>query len=174
MSFCFSGGALGSTDSRGRLSRNSLIRRAASACNFARASAEAVSTGSDCCICGDIFIIVCKDVAPDVAIITQYSTTFGLEVTYGKAFKPPAARGEEERISGAFGFDTIMACICRDESRNRTAPSSDDNSSSPASTRSSRALRLFLASEALVWRCAGFAMIFARVRRNELVGVVTS
>lgn len=127
MSFCFSGGALGSTDSRGRLSRNSLIRRAASACNFARASAEAVSTGSDCCICGDIFIIVCKDVAPDVAIITQYSTTFGLEVTYGKAFKPPAARGEEERISGAFGFDTIMACICRDESRNRTAPSSDDN-----------------------------------------------
>jgi hypothetical protein len=70
---------------------------------------------------------VCKDVAPYVAIITQYSTTFGLEVTYGKAVKPPAARGCEERVSGTFGFDTIMACICRDESRNRTATSSDDN-----------------------------------------------
>lgn len=44
---------------------------AASTCNFARASADLVSAGSACCVLGDAFIIVCKDVVPDVAIITR-------------------------------------------------------------------------------------------------------
>jgi hypothetical protein len=101
---------------------------------------------------------VCKDVTPYVAIIARYSTTFRLEFIHAYAVQPQATRGCDEGISGAFGSNTIMACICRDEPRNRMATPSDDDFFARLHPVK-QCPQLFLTSEALTSQCAVVVMI---------------
>ncbi len=54
------------------------------------------------------------------------STTFDLEFIHSQTVKPPATRGAEEGVSGAFGCNMIITHIRWDETRNRPTTSSDD------------------------------------------------
>ncbi len=72
-------------------------------------------------------MIFCKGLRSNVAVITQRSTTFRLELIHCHAVQPPATRDSEEGVSGELGCNTIMASIRRNEARNRTATPRDDD-----------------------------------------------